>query len=407
MSKKALTAVTVAMLIFAVFASSSATASPGLSPPQFSIRSIGHFALGTSSSASAINNWGQVTGYVNRYRPHSPFHACLGEAFIYSHGKLICLGMPAGARDSFGEAINDRGEVAVSVERADRQGHLMVFLATVNGNGHVAWRKLPEPSGPYPYGAPAGLNDGGMVVGESPAFDVTHAAVWQLSKGMYRLNRNFVPQSHMSTMTAVDNHGDIAGVDLGVSTQQLHALLWMGSIQPIDLSCVRYSGPAPGYCVRWKPAFVNGVARTRAAVQAVGEQFKSPDSLPGIGVEWGYEFMAKSRYPLVLTSTLPLLPGYSGSVATGVNSNGWIVGQMQTFVGDHPATRQIRPSKGSEVNGPAILWWRGSVYNLNKLIPPGSGWTLQQATGINCHGQIVGDGVYHSRQTAFLLTPSK
>ena len=45
------------------------------------------------------------------------------------------------------------------------------------------------------------------------------------------------------------------------------------------------------------------------------------------------------------------------------------------------------------------------MIDLNLLIPPDSGWILQSAAGINDAGQIVGNGLFGSEQTAFLLTP--
>jgi probable HAF family extracellular repeat protein len=59
------------------------------------------------------------------------------------------------------------------------------------------------------------------------------------------------------------------------------------------------------------------------------------------------------------------------------------------------------------VVGGEMIWSNGTVQNLNNLIPPGSSFTLADATGINDHGQIVvngynAQGYYH----AFLLTPS-
>jgi probable HAF family extracellular repeat protein len=43
--------------------------------------------------------------------------------------------------------------------------------------------------------------------------------------------------------------------------------------------------------------------------------------------------------------------------------------------------------------------------DLNKLIPVGSGWELQQAYGINNAGQIVGTGTHKGLEHGFLLTP--
>lgn len=53
----------------------------------------------------------------------------------------------------------------------------------------------------------------------------------------------------------------------------------------------------------------------------------------------------------------------------------------------------------------AILWENGNVYDLNTLIPEGSGWVLTKAWDVN-NGQIVGEGTYNGKTQAFLLTPT-
>jgi len=48
----------------------------------------------------------------------------------------------------------------------------------------------------------------------------------------------------------------------------------------------------------------------------------------------------------------------------------------------------------------------GGFRDLNTLVPANSGWTLQEATGINDRGQIVGWGTFQKQEDAgFLLTP--
>jgi len=60
---------------------------------------------------------------------------------------------------------------------------------------------------------------------------------------------------------------------------------------------------------------------------------------------------------------------------------------------------------GQSGNG-AWIWSNGTFRNLNNLIPPGSGFTLNAATAINDNGQIVANGSNATGQThAFLLTP--
>jgi uncharacterized membrane protein len=53
----------------------------------------------------------------------------------------------------------------------------------------------------------------------------------------------------------------------------------------------------------------------------------------------------------------------------------------------------------------AVLWQDGSRYDLNTLVPGGSGWVLEHATGINNRGVIVGTGTYKGHARAFKLIP--
>jgi probable HAF family extracellular repeat protein len=60
---------------------------------------------------------------------------------------------------------------------------------------------------------------------------------------------------------------------------------------------------------------------------------------------------------------------------------------------------------GQSGNG-AWIWSSGVFQNLNNLIPPGSGFTLDNATAINDNGQIAATGRNSTGQEhAFLLTP--
>jgi probable HAF family extracellular repeat protein len=77
------------------------------------------------------------------------------------------------------------------------------------------------------------------------------------------------------------------------------------------------------------------------------------------------------------------------SIAYGINNLGQVVGL-------------------ADFNGPAgaFLWQSDSgMENLNDLIVPGSGWTLDEAHAINGLGQIVGSGEIDGQYHAFLLTP--
>jgi probable HAF family extracellular repeat protein len=45
------------------------------------------------------------------------------------------------------------------------------------------------------------------------------------------------------------------------------------------------------------------------------------------------------------------------------------------------------------------------MLDLNSLIPRSSGWLLENATGINAGGEIVGAGTVDGAEHAFLLVP--
>ena len=90
---------------------------------------------------------------------------------------------------------------------------------------------------------------------------------------------------------------------------------------------------------------------------------------------------------------LGTLPGdIRDTRANAINDRGEVVGRI---VG-----RIVRKS-----NERAVLWRGGRVYNLNDLIPPGTGWILQEAVALNNQGWIIGNGKHNGVAHAFLLRP--
>lgn len=88
---------------------------------------------------------------------------------------------------------------------------------------------------------------------------------------------------------------------------------------------------------------------------------------------------------------LGILPQGSYSRAHAINRYGLVVGTAD-FDDEIDAVH-------------AVLWIDGKIVDLNTLLPPNSGWILEEARAINDRGQIVGQGRIGGTIHAFVLTP--
>jgi probable HAF family extracellular repeat protein len=90
----------------------------------------------------------------------------------------------------------------------------------------------------------------------------------------------------------------------------------------------------------------------------------------------------------------PLPAGFAGGAAILLNDDDWAVGDAFNFT-----------PEGLPAGTVAALYTPDRAYDLNALIPAGSGWVLQRAYDISDRGQIVGWGTVGGQTRAFLLTP--
>jgi hypothetical protein len=93
---------------------------------------------------------------------------------------------------------------------------------------------------------------------------------------------------------------------------------------------------------------------------------------------------------------LGTLPGDEGSTAHAINNQGHVVGCSHRLISGTFAKRAMLYDQAT-----ARMW------DLNDLIPPQSGWILQEAIDINNNGHIVGQGIRNGELHAFLLTPTR
>jgi len=86
--------------------------------------------------------------------------------------------------------------------------------------------------------------------------------------------------------------------------------------------------------------------------------------------------------------------GSTYSEGESINQSGAVVGRMTV---SSPSLYLVYH---------AFVFRSGKMQDLNKLIPKSSGWVLEEASGINDAGQIVGVGTLHGQDHGFLLQPS-
>jgi probable HAF family extracellular repeat protein len=238
----------------------------------------------------------------------------------------------------------------------------------------------------------------------------------------------------------INEAGQVAGQVLLPENNAFRALLWQGGNKLLLSDIVSYASginnlgqvvghEVPDYyistrAVLWEDGEMRDLnvgggsmaADINDAGQVVGSY--TPDLFgPSTAFLWQNE----------VTTFLPDLGGYGR--ANAINAAGQIAGDAS-----HPDTNKYHAvlwengavldlgaqasltSRANDINDlgqvvgfeegrGAVLWDDLLLRDLNSLIPPGSGWDLREASGINNKGQIVGQGVYNGQSRAFLLSP--
>ena len=96
----------------------------------------------------------------------------------------------------------------------------------------------------------------------------------------------------------------------------------------------------------------------------------------------------------------------SPAIALGINNRNQLVGLMVPVNGNGLDHASLTTLPSTLISGPIVA----PTVDLNTLIPPNSGWTLMEASGINDQGQIVGygtapDGTLHDYELNPLAQP--
>jgi len=329
----------------------------GSAQAAYTVTDLGTLPGGNLSRGYGINNSGQATGF-SRIDSSGDF-----DAFLYSTGTMADLGTLGGGSHatSVGHGINDSGQVTGTSTPNNANGeHAFLYsagsmtdLGTLGGGGCS-----------FCTSEGYGVNNSGQVTGTSGS-----AAFFYSAGSMTDLGTLDTGNMAASGGSGINDSGQVTGYSTTNGTGGAdHAFLYSSSTGMVDLGTLPGSATSSGY-----------------AINAFGQVTGGP----GPGSAQGDAFLYSSGTGMVDLGTLP---GGTLSVGLGINAFAQVAGASTVANG-----------------GPthAILYTstQGMV-DLNTLIPPGSGWGLAQAYGINNAGQIVGWGGINGATHAFLLTPN-
>jgi probable HAF family extracellular repeat protein len=326
-----------------------AAALPAAASPMYRLTPLGSLPGLSNSEAFGINNAGEVTGGAFGRGSASEV------PFLYNGTKMMGLGIAQGA----GQSINSRGQIAgqASGEAFFYNGSSVTYLGAVPG-GRAASNAF-------------GVNDSGEVVGELYG-PPTRAFIYN---GTRVSDLGSFPGGKFAGAVAINSNGEITGsADVGHGNG--HAFVDKG--------------------------------KTMQDIGTLGGGNSSGHSINASGEVTGWSTTKRNaaNHAFLYNGTrmidLGALPGDADSTGAGINDAGDVVGW----------------SGASGAVNHAFLYDSTGMHDLNDLIDSSDpflltnpSFILDEATGINDSGQIVGDGFYTpkgSRQQvfeAFILTP--
>jgi len=345
-------------------------------PPRYTVTDLGVLPGATVSGASGINNRGDVVGLSGAERRD------LRHAFLYHDGVMTDLGgfVLISAHD--GPAINDGGQITgvmrVIVPR--REFHVLLY----EGGQPRDQGTLPGCS----MSVGNGINSHGQIVGEG--FGGTPSTFFErafLSQGGHMVNLGTLPGYLNSQAAGINAAGRIVG----------------DCRQNGRLQAFVYDSPT-----RKMAALATSARYTESMACAINDR----GEIVGTVLD-----AARGEHAVLWAggkmSDLKPLPGMDCANGTAINNHGEAVGvawskpgPLSQFVNDHPLRlRPLLPLFQPGLMKHAFVYRRGRMADLNALIPARSGWVLEEAQAINDRGQIVGRGLHHGQERAFLLTP--
>jgi probable HAF family extracellular repeat protein len=343
----------------------------------YSVDNLGDLTGFTYPNPHSINNRGQVAGGANtadfsvthafRTAPNSPINPLTDD-----------LGLLPGATSASATGINNLGQVS-GTATGYSNGSAQAFRADPGSSVLVA---LGYRSGILSGLADSfanGINDVGQVVGAATV------PVPLFCAGFTSHAFRTLPNGPVSTAD-----------DLG--TLKLDNCLYS----------IAYAVNASGHVAGWSASFESFQT---AFLATPGMPLQDLHSLGGpIGIAYGINDAGQVVGDTDLASNPPYYFYYNGFVVNpgaSMQDLGTLGGSYSYAFGINNAAQIVGSSTtpGDTANH-AFLYQNGSIYDLNTLVPSGTGWVLESAFAINDFGQIAGTGTLNGVFSAFRLDPT-
>lgn len=320
----------------------------------------------TTSEANAINNKGQIVGWTQNILNHH-------RAVLWQNSVAIATLRTLGGASSEALALNDNGQVVGKATTAD--GKSVAFI----WQDYVMRRLALPDSGDS---AATGINARGQIVGYRSVSRTEKAGK---PPRTLPFPRAFLWQQGLMTdlyEVGTGGYSSAAGINAAGEV--------VGSSTPGNLNSGVFVWTQPG---KWDFSDYALVGGHRGAG---GTAINDAGDVVGSGMV-GNDRQDRIRFHAFLQrrgGTIDLGGFGEGSTrALALNNKGQVVGTAFVMQGN------------TEQHHRAFLWQNGTLTDLNDAVKANSGWTLEEARGINDKGQIVGIGAHEHCRRAFLLTP--
>lgn len=330
--------------------------------PSYSIVDLGTLPDDDISISTSINQSGQVVGYSFR-SANLRF-----RAFLWENGVMEDLGT-LGGEESLAWDINNSGQVVGMAQTATTGGDNSNFPVS---HGFL-WTKNTGITDITPYtdaGRGEAINDAGQTI---------------ISEG----NQFFVVKNGVRTELCPDLSGGCLGYDINNS----------GSIVGYAEVALRQDC-TPDYCynvtARRAHLWNNG---NTINLGTIGDATDEYNWSAAIAINSKGQIVGDANNKCVIwekNGSAPVELGNLGGscIALDINNSGWVVGRAET--------------NNQNPESHAFLWRKNQkLQDLNNLIPPNSGWVLNEARSINNAGLITGYGTINGKNRAFVLIPNR